>query len=96
VCVKIPLFQAIKDVCIYSKVVRENCLRKLDRKRKDLQTVHVMGKLPYLMMGRVIIDKHSDLGSPVVNVKINNTIISKILIYLGASINIMTCDTMQS
>jgi hypothetical protein len=32
VCVKIPLFQAIKDVPIYSKVVRELCLRKPGRK----------------------------------------------------------------
>jgi hypothetical protein len=32
VCVKIPLFQAIKDVPIYSKAVQEFCLRKPNRK----------------------------------------------------------------
>jgi hypothetical protein len=92
VCVKIPLFQAIKDVPIYSKVVRELCLRKPGRKQKDPQTVHVMGKLSYLMMGGVLTAKYSDLGSPVVNVQINNTLISNTLIDLGVSINIMTQD----
>jgi hypothetical protein len=31
-CVKIPLFQAIKDVPVYSKAVQELCLRKTNRK----------------------------------------------------------------
>jgi hypothetical protein len=68
VCVKIPLFQEIKDVPIYSKAVRELCLRKPSRKQKDPQTVHVMGKLSDLMMGGVLTAKYSDPGSPVVNV----------------------------
>jgi hypothetical protein len=50
VCVKIPLFQAIKDVPIYVKVVRELCLRKLGRKEKDPETVHIIGKLADLML----------------------------------------------
>jgi hypothetical protein len=32
VCVKIPLFQSIKDVPIYSKVVQELCIQKPGRK----------------------------------------------------------------
>jgi hypothetical protein len=35
VCVKIPLFQDIKDVPIYAKAVRELCLKKPRRKKKD-------------------------------------------------------------
>jgi hypothetical protein len=82
VCVKILLFQAIKDVPIYSKVVQELFLRKPGRKQKDPQTVHVMGKLSYLMMGGVLTAKYSDPGSPVVNVKINNTLIRNTLMTL--------------
>jgi hypothetical protein len=90
VCVKIPLFQAIKDVHIYLKAVREICLRKPGRKHKDLQTVHVMGKLSDLMMGGVLTAKYYDPDSLVVDRKINNTIISNTLIDLWATINIMT------
>ena len=45
VCLKILLFQAILDIPIYSKVVRELCLKKLGIKRKDTPTVHVTGYL---------------------------------------------------
>ena len=64
------------------------------RKRKDLQTSHVMGKLSDLMMGGVLAAKCYDLGSPVVNVKINNTFISNMLIDLGVIISVMTHETM--
>jgi hypothetical protein len=94
--VKIPLFQAIKDVTIYSKVVREICLKKPGRKQKDPQTVHVMGKQSNLMMGGVLAAKYSNPGSPVVNVQINNTLISNTLVDLGVSINVMTHKTMQA
>jgi hypothetical protein len=60
VCVKIPLFQAIKDVPIYAKAVRELCLRKLGRKKKDPKTIHVKGKLADLMVGKVFIAKYMD------------------------------------
>jgi predicted aspartyl protease len=49
-----------------------------------------------LMMGGVLAAKYSDPGSPVVNVQINNTLISNTLIDLGASINVMTHETMQA
>ena len=35
VCVKIPLLQAIKDVPIYAKTIKELCIKKLGRKQKD-------------------------------------------------------------
>jgi hypothetical protein len=34
VCVKIPLLQAIKDVPIYAKTIRELCIKNPGRKRK--------------------------------------------------------------
>jgi hypothetical protein len=57
VCVKTLLFQAIKDVHIYLNVLQELCLRQTSRKRKDPQTVHVMGKLLDLMMLGVLTTK---------------------------------------
>jgi hypothetical protein len=96
VCVKITLFQAIKDVSIYLKLVQERCLRKLGRKRKDPQTVHVMGKLSDLMMGVFLTAKYFDPGSTIINVHINNTLITNTLIDLGVSINVMTYETMEA
>lgn len=32
-CVKIPLLQALKDVLIYTKVIKDLCTRKLGRKK---------------------------------------------------------------
>ena len=43
VCIRIPLLQAIRDVPIYSKMVRELCLKKPGRKQKDPPTIHVIG-----------------------------------------------------
>jgi hypothetical protein len=94
--VKIPLFQAIKDVPIYSKEVHELFLMKPGRKRKDAQTVHVMGKLSDLMLGVVLAAKYFDPSSLIVNVQINSTLITNTLIDLGIGINIVTCETMET
>ena len=96
VCVKILLFQDIKDVSIYLKAVQELYLRKPGIKRKDPQTIHVMGKLTDLIMGGVLTAKYSDPSSPLVNVKINNILINNTLINLVVSINVMTRETMQA
>jgi hypothetical protein len=61
-CVKIPLFQAIKNVPVNSKEVWELCLRKPHIKLKYLQTIHVMGKLYDLMMVGVLAIKYSNTG----------------------------------
>jgi hypothetical protein len=54
-----------------------------------------MGKISYLMMGEVLATKYSNPGSPIINVQIDNTLITNTLIDLGASINVMTCSDMQ-
>jgi hypothetical protein len=48
------------------------------------------------MIVRVLATKYSDLGSLVVNVKINNSLITNILIDLGAAINVMMHETMEA
>jgi hypothetical protein len=45
VCVKIPLLQAIRDVPIYVKTIRELCIKKPGRKQKDPPTIHLVGQL---------------------------------------------------
>jgi len=93
-CVKIPLLQAIKDVPIYNKMIKEKCFRHPGRCKRDAPTINVIGQLSDLMLGQVICLKYLDLGSPVVDVHINGTIILHTLIDLGATINVMTKDTM--
>ena len=76
--VQIPLFQAIKDVPIYGKSIREACLEKHGRKKKDPTIVHVVGQLANIMLGKLITPKYSDLGSPVVDVSIMVSLLKKI------------------
>eukprot|EP00253_Pinus_taeda_P029422 PITA_29422 len=93
-CVKIPLLQAIKDVPIYNRLIKEKCFRHPGRRKRDAPTINVIGKLSDLMLGQVICPKDLDPESPVVDVHINGTIIPHTLIDLGAAINVMTRDTM--
>ena len=93
-CVKIPLLQAIKDVSIYNRLIKEKCFRHLERRKRDAPTINVIGQLADLMLGQVICPKYLDPVSLVVDVHINGTMISHTLIDLGATINVMTKDTM--
>jgi hypothetical protein len=45
VCIKIPLLQAIKDIPIYTKIIRNLCIKKLGRKKKEPPLVQVVGQL---------------------------------------------------
>jgi hypothetical protein len=47
------------------------------------------------MLGKLIIPKHLDPMSPLVNVHINNTLVQNTCIDLGDTINVMTRDTMM-
>ena len=92
--VQIPLFQAIKDVLIYEKSIREAFLKKTRRKKKDPTTIHVIEQLVDVMLGKLVIPKYFDLGSLVANVIINGQSIKNVLIDLGVAINIMNKNTM--
>eukprot|EP00253_Pinus_taeda_P033343 PITA_33343 len=91
--VKIPLLQALKDVPIYARTVRDICIKKPDRKAKDPLTVHVMGDLAALMSGKTPPVKYGDPGPPTVTVQVGKTIVSRVLVDLGVAINIMTLET---
>lgn len=92
---KIPLLQALRDILIYSKTVKELCLKKPRRKKKEPPTIHFIGKVVELMFGKISIDKYEDLGNLVVSIHVRGFLIPNTLIDLGVLINIMTLNTMQ-
>ena len=96
VCVTIPLFQAIRDIQIYAKIVKELCIKKPGRKSKYLPKINVIGKLVDLILGRTIPLKYDDLGNLVITIHINNISISNTLIDQEATINIMRKDILDS
>jgi hypothetical protein len=96
VYIKIPLLQAIKDIPIYTKAIKELCLKKPTKKRFDSQTIHVIGNLAGLMTNTISMEKYVDPGIPRVTTIINNIPIPNTLIDLGAAINVMTLETMKT
>jgi hypothetical protein len=81
--VKIPLLQALRDVPIYARTVRDICIKKPGRKAKDPLTVHVMGELTALMTEKDPPVKYGDPGHPTVTVQVGKTFVSKVLVDLG-------------
>jgi len=95
ICVKIPLLQAIRDVPIYTKTIRELCINKLGRKQKDPPTIHLVGQLSNYISEAPKIVKYANPGNPIVSVTINNVSIGRTLVDLGATINIMSINTVE-
>ena len=58
-------------------------------------TIQFVGRAAELMMGCVSVEKHTDLGNPIVLVYIGNFLVCNVLIDLGAAINVMTKQTMD-
>ena len=86
---------ALHDVPIYAKIVRDPCVRKPSRKPRDPPTVHVIGKLSELIMGKTLLAKYDDSGNPIVTVLIGNTQTPNVLVDLGVAINVMTIETIK-
>jgi hypothetical protein len=93
--VKIPLLHAMKDVPIYAKTVRDLCLKRPGRKPKDPPTIHIIGKLFDLMLGKDTSVKYDDPGNPMLTIQINHTDLPNTLVDLGATINVMTIGTLS-
>jgi len=94
--IKIPLLQAIKDIPIHTKAIKELCLKKPTRKRIDPQTIHVIAHLASLMTNTISMEKYVYPSIPRVTTIINNIHIPNTLIDLGAAINVMTLETMKT
>ena len=95
ICIKIPLLQAIKDISIYSKVIKEICIKHPRKKQKDPLTIHVIGEMSECMTDQSQIEKCTNPGASIVTVIINNTTIENTLIYLGSTINMMTITVLE-
>ena len=93
--VKILLLQAIKDIPIYSKVIKELCIKRPGKKQKDPLTIHVIGEMSEYMSDQSQIAKYTNPGALVVTVIINNTAIDNTLINLGSTINMMTTTILE-
>jgi hypothetical protein len=50
--VKIPLLQALQDTPIYAKIIKELCGKKPIRNVNNPSTVHVVGALSDLILGK--------------------------------------------
>jgi len=78
--VKIPLLQAIKDIQIYNKVIKELCIKCSVKKKNGPLTIHVIGEMSECMKNQSQITKYTNPGAPVVAVIVNNTTIENTLI----------------
>jgi hypothetical protein len=68
--------------------------RSLSRKVKNSSsTVHVVGALSDLILGRQEPVKYADPGNPIVTVQIEGCSFPNTLVDLGATINILTIET---
>jgi hypothetical protein len=93
ICVNIPLLQAIKDIPIYANIVRDICIKNPGRKRKEPPVIQVVGQLSEFISEMP--SKYNDPGNPVVTIEINGVSFPNTLIDLGATINVMSVDTMK-
>ena len=93
ICIKIPLLQAIQDIPIYAKTIKEMCIKKSVRKKKTTPTIHVVGALLDLLLGKETPVKYEDPGNPIVTVQINGRSFPNALVDLGTTINILTTTT---
>jgi len=94
-CVKIPLLQAIQDIPIYAKTIQELCAKKSTRKIKSIPTVHVVGTLFDLLLGKEELVKYEDPRNSIVTVQINECSFPNALVDLGVAINILTTTTCE-
>jgi hypothetical protein len=92
-CVKIPLLQALQDIHIYAKTIKELCGKKPERKTKNPSIVHVVGTLSDLILGKKELVKYIDPENPVVTVQIQGCFFPNTLVDLGEAINILTTET---
>ena len=74
-CVKIPLLQAIKDIPILAKTIKELCLKKPGRKRKQPTKIQVVGKLAKLITNKPRLLEYGNLGNPIVIAYIKQTLV---------------------
>jgi len=53
VCIKIPLLQAIREIPILAKTIKELSLKRPGRKPRDTRRIHLIGKIADIMTGKI-------------------------------------------
>ncbi|XP_075650011.1 uncharacterized protein LOC142620538 [Castanea sativa] len=87
--VNIPLFNAIKQVPRYAKLLKELCTIKRKQKLKGCEKVRV-GENVYVVIQRKLLAKCKDPGMFTIPCTIGNTQLEKAMLDLRASINVMS------
>ena len=93
--IRIPFLQAIQDIPIYAKTIKDLCIRKSKRNVTSNPRVQVVGTLSDLLSGKETPVKYEDPGNPIVAVQIYGQTLTNVLVDLGAAINILTTSTCQ-
>eukprot|EP00253_Pinus_taeda_P028703 PITA_28703 len=93
--IRIPFLQAIQDIPIYAKTIKELCIKKSRRNATTNSRVQVVSNLSDLLSGKETPIKYEDLGNPIVTVQIYGQTLTNALVDLGAAINILTTSTCQ-
>eukprot|EP00253_Pinus_taeda_P008877 PITA_08877 len=93
--IKIPFLQAIQDIPIYAKTIKELCIKKSRRNANTNPRVQVVGTLSDLLSGKEAPIKYEDPKNPIVTVQIYGQTLTNALVDLGAAINILTTSTCQ-
>eukprot|EP00253_Pinus_taeda_P031731 PITA_31731 len=60
VYIKIPLLQAIREIPILAKPIKELSLKRPGRKPRDTRRIHLVGKIADIMMGKITMQKYVD------------------------------------
>ena len=96
VCIKIPLLQGIREIAILANTIKELGIKRPGRKPRETKRIHLVGKIVDIMMGKIAMQKYVDPWSPIFKTHINGIEIPNTLIELGATINIMSRQTMSN
>eukprot|EP00253_Pinus_taeda_P033127 PITA_33127 len=93
--IKIPFLQAIQDISIYAKTIKELCIKRPRRNVIDNPRVQVVSTLSDLLSGKETPIKYEHPGNPIVTIQIYGQTLTNTLVDLGAAINILTTSTCQ-
>jgi hypothetical protein len=93
ICVNITLLQSIKDIPIYSKIVRDLSIKNPGRKRKDPPVIKVVGQLSEFISEMSL--EYNDPGNLVLTIEINGISLPNTLIDLREKINVIPVGTMK-
>eukprot|EP00253_Pinus_taeda_P028979 PITA_28979 len=93
--IKIPFLQAIQDIPIYAKTIKELCIKRPRRNTINNPRVQVVGTLSDLLSGKETPIKYEDPGNHIVTIQIYGQTLTNALVDLGAAINILTTATCQ-